>query len=83
MQKKTGRLEIFDECYKCDKTFDIYEMYVYNSKNICVPCYEKFGIYYEVTTESKKKEKYLYEHIPRHIRDYTLSARDPDKWPRE
>lgn len=70
----------FAKCYKCHKEFDINEMYVYKGKNICVPCYEKLGIYYEVIVENKAKAKYIYEHIPRHIIDYAYAARDPDKW---
>jgi recombinational DNA repair protein (RecF pathway) len=77
MEKNAG---IFDECYKCHETFDIYKMYVYNRKNICVPCYEKLGFYYEVDVENKTKEKFNYIHIPRHILDYMYAALDPDKW---
>jgi hypothetical protein len=70
----------FDKCYKCHKEFHIYQMFVYNSKNICIPCYRKFGFYYEVGDESKRKAKQIYKHVPRHFLDYQYAALDPDKW---
>ena len=70
----------FEKCYKCHEEFDRYQMYIRNSKNICVPCFEKLEIYYEVDVENKAKEKLNYKHVPRHILDYMYAALDPDKW---
>jgi hypothetical protein len=56
-------------------------MYVHESKNICIPCYESLEIYFEVPfNESKLKTKWIYSHIPKDILDPAYARLDPDKW---